>query len=397
VRQRALELSRWIDSWSPKDLAQLGPDPALDLGAALARAGRPKSPPAQLSAELAQLLERPWLGLGQEREQERTRIVLVAHRESFVGLACAAGLRDESRRQVLWGSELVDWTFYDLNGTRVVALAFREPAGADLLAGVSMQERNARALEEHVAQMAARSLFELDCGRGLDPMLGGALSNLLVIDEYGEIDTRTDGDLRGRATQARSQFVPGGRSEGGLLPPLQADGRWRLQRGAGYFVDELRASQKSGARRGGEPLSAFELLDDSQRRELIRAPILGPQAQGAQGLPPSFELDHAEFLRAYRCAFLHWLQHESAGDQSRAKFASLLAQLVAQRPGPQEEEREAWDDDRGAQGAPDETAPAEFPALVERIWGVPLSGERIEPTNLEGRFLAWLAGAPSAH
>ena len=57
---------------------------------------------------------------------------------------------------------------------------------------------------------AMRALLDHWFGDRMSPAFNAGIASNLVIDVFGEVDTRTDGDLRARETQARSMFVPGG-------------------------------------------------------------------------------------------------------------------------------------------------------------------------------------------
>ena len=77
----------------------------------------------------------------------------------------------------------------------------------------------------------------------------------------------------------------------------------------------------------------------------------------------------SEALRAYKSAFLYYLQTQAAGAgaKSREKFAQLLCKFA---------------DPKGS---------GEFEALFTQIYeGVALSDAECSKNSLEGRFLAWL-------
>ena len=78
-------------------------------------------------------------------------------------------------------------------------------------------------MQQQIAQLAGNAMIDNLFGDKIPPSLAGALSVNLVIDVYGECNTRVDGDLRARRMAAREFFVPGGASEGGVLPPNLAD------------------------------------------------------------------------------------------------------------------------------------------------------------------------------
>ena len=83
--------------------------------------------------------------------------------------------------------------------------------------------------------------------------------------------------------------------------------------------------------------------------------------------PDSVADDYAEFLRAYKSGFLHWLQTEAAGKkESRAKFGEFFVTL--------------------AQGEP-----RDFQVAVEEFYGSPLSSKDVDKNDLEGQFLKFVS------
>ena len=326
IEQSTKSLDSWMAAWPAKELAKLPGQKGVDLLQFFDKEAKGK--PARDSQALAQLLRPASDPSMQGAQLPPARLVVLSSREDFVGLTCAVGLLAPHQRSVLWDKHLCSWTYFDWNGTRVAALAYWDAGAQSHTTGTAMNERNPAALAHHVAQLCARSLFEQSMGRDFDPMLGGALSSAIVIEEFGALDTRTDGDLRSRSTQAREMFIPGGRSEGGLLPPILADGRWRARQAAGFFVAELHACQASGAKAGDDKLRCFELRDDAEKNHVVRAPFMGSKALSDASIPPAFHMDYAEFLRAYRCAFVHWLSKAAAGKESGQRFSKLLLALA---------------------------------------------------------------------
>ena len=132
-------------------------------------------------------------------------------------------------------------------------------------------------------------------------------------------------------SQGRSIFVPGGNPDGGFLPPVSAESRWRGTKGKDHFVAILAQIQEQSGKKAKsrvEKLARFELVsDDGSRRELVSAPFLGPNAvkPGQDVLP-----DYLELVRCYGVAFLHWLRLEGAGKpgESAARFGEFLRTLA---------------------------------------------------------------------
>ena len=306
-----------------------------------------------------------------ELARRPVRLVVLHERGAFLDYVAAVALAHPFLRDVFWVSDVEQWLAIHHDRTRAIALSFYD-AGNVRGPGIPMDERNPKALDEHVAQVAARGLIEESLGAGVEAMLAGGLATELVIDVFGEADTYTDGDTGARATRARSVFIPGGNPNGGILPPVPADSRWRAERGRDHFVGALRRAQKDGAKEAGRKagkLPNFLLQSRSGRQEyLVRAPFLGPG--GSESEPPgAFREDHLGFLRGYRAAFLHWLRTEAGGRRhSPERFRELLSALADP----------ALEDDTQT--------------LLEQVYGLPLSAADLEDEDsLEGEFLRWLS------
>jgi hypothetical protein len=186
--------------------------------------------------------------------------------------------------------------------------------------------------------------------------------------------------------------VPGGLSEGGVLPPAPAVGgdalvncRWRTGAGADYFVAALREAQVEGAKvaakdrsnaRRKDKLVHFPIgSDESGAQWIAHAPFLGAHAS-AQAYPePEFLNDYREFFKAYQSAFYHWLETTAEPvDGSRgdafATFLRLLGKPVTDV---------------------EPITKPEIGAALEEAYGLPFSGPDGSVDSLEWRFLTWLA------
>ncbi len=362
-------LAGWFGGWKAQDLRRVEARPGVALLEALA----PKDKVKAAAETVASRLRSPSTPLAEGARSQGARMILFPARADFVAFACALGLLRSELRPWLWTDGLARWTELDFDGTRVLTFQFAATEDAAFDAPpLSMKERNPRGLQEHVAQLGARSLFESLFRERLEPAVAAGLANVLVIDFYGEVDTRTDGDLRARATAAKSAFIPGAQEGGGAaFGAGDAGGRWRVDRGKDFFVRQLRAAQKKGAKlvERDERFRAFALEDDEAvEQHVVRAPFLGAAGE-QEGPPAAFRGDFQEFLRAYRVGFLHWLRAEAAGADSAARFAGLLAALETP--------------------ADPAAAPA-FPELIEGAYGAPLSAAVSGADDLEGRFLLWL-------
>jgi hypothetical protein len=360
-------LEKWLASWSPKTFSSR---PAQ--GADLIELAPPE---AQAALETFRTRMRNGQALGFEHPLTGVRLALFPERSEFVEFVCVAGRLDPHLTASAWNPGVSTWLEYQAQDTRFLCLEYGESSeGVVLERGEAVGARNPRALAELVAQVGTRALcLQIYDGR-LDPALVSGMANALVIEVYGELDTRIDGDVRSRSSEGRSIFVPGGNPDGGFLPASSAENRWRGTKGRDHFVGVLSQVQKTSGKKAPtrpERLTRFELLsDDGSTRALAQAPFLGP---GAQKPAPEVLADYLELLRCYGVAFLHWLRLAGAGaaEPSALRFGEFLQALA-----------------RGASAE-------DVPHLLERLYGRPLSAtspdELFAKETLEGEFLAWLS------
>jgi hypothetical protein len=362
----------WVKGWKSDELLRVAQDGQREALDAL----RAKASVRKASEQLAE-----FMGLGAALSLKRNKpvfepVVLVPDRERFVEMVCIGGWLYPRERRNFWHGGITNWTHFYVDHYKFLSLELTDPnqRPGNWTNGVSMNYRNPQAMAQQVAQLAIGSLLDNYYEERIPPALAGALSMNLVIELFGECDTRADGDLRVRRTGAREVFVPGGQSEGGVLPPLRADSRWRDRHGSDHFVSLLRQAQRDGAtkvRKAREKHKHFVLLSDSGgSRQVVTAPFLGAGATTADELPEEFRGDWVEFLRSYRSCFLWWLQNkaERSAKKSGGSFATLLEDLAVD-----EED-------------------LDLPMTFARTYdGDPLSCEDPGKKDLEGRFLRWLA------
>jgi hypothetical protein len=109
--------------------------------------------------------------------------------------------------------------------------------------------------------------------------------------------------------------------------------------------------------------------DDGGEKWPAVAPFFDASAT-APNPAAKFQGDFAEFLRAYKSAFIYWLQTKSQGTEkpSREKFAVLLKKLA------------------------DPNLAADFEGVFKDVYdGAALSGPESDKESLEGKFLVWLS------
>lgn len=303
---------------------------------------------------------------------ESVRVLLEPTRKGFVELVCFAGWQNEADRGLYWAEGVTSWMSASVHEDLVIALEYSVAGAppAEYGQGTPMDA----SMAEQVVQLASNAVFERFYGERAPSAFVQGLSMNLVIELFGEVNTRVDGDTRGRQTQKREVFVPGGASEGGQLGKNSADTRWRELQGADHFLKILKQAQKEGAeadKKAKNRVACFGLRDDkgADVRAVI-APFFGTAA-GDKQVPESHQGDFAECLRAYKCAFLYWMQTQAgAGDKkSREKFAQFLCKLA-------------------------DPAATDFETVFTQVYeGAALSNAECDKNSLEGRFLAWLPGA----
>lgn len=304
-------------------------------------------------------------------------LLLSPDRADFLALAGLFGKLEPDSRSMNWNDQLLTWTEFGWNEHQVVALQYppAKPNPERLGDGMKMNEREPTGLHQHVAQRCAVQLSWHCFDKLLDPALEMALAQALVVDLYSENNTRSGGASRGNTTDGMTAFIPGGNSNGGMLPPTNADSGWRSTFGKDYFVKPLRASHKLGAKltdsKQDKPLCFQLTSEDTSKRVAVKAPFFGAAAAGKELPPPEFMTDYQEFFRAYKTAFAHWMREKSGKTpkESRDRFGELLRKVA------------------------EVGSAATFEELVAEVYGIPLSSKDPSATSLERGFLEWLGGS----
>jgi hypothetical protein len=351
--------------------------PATDLLAYFGAGDEERALAARVGDELVR--ER---GLGFVPQRQRpVQVAFAPTRQDFLELCAYVGWFDETWRGTYWVDTASNWTEFYWNDLQVVGLEYPPAAASgDPFVGSAMDAEDATGLWQHVAQRGAHSLCWFAFGRRLDAAFEAGLAQELVAFVYGESNTRSGGNGRGSTRDGWSMFVPGGLSQGGWLPKLSADSRWREKKGADHYVEVLQLAQREGgkeARNARDKLPSFQIAhDDGVQRRPVRAPFFGQVAR-AKELPPEEYLgDYREFFRAYKACFTYWLTEHAEGNakKSRAKLAQVFERMAASVPAEGEE--------------PDIDA---FERILSEVYGRAWSAVDDEPANLEWQFLSWLA------
>jgi len=325
-------------------------------------------------------------------------LVLMPERKGFVEFLAFAGWVRPAWSASFWVDGAEDWNEFRLEDLQVIALQY--PAGGaksgDYTRAASMKDRAPTGLEEQVVQLAMNQLLACMHGDELPDPLVKALSINMIIELYGACHTRLDGDLGSRSASAREGFVRGGKSSGGTLQMNVAESRWRTDYGKYHYLKILKQVQKSGAaadKRNKNRYASFLLIGDNEgARSIVHAPML--DASSPPKDPPAPVLgDFQEFYRAYRTAFVFWLQTAAVGPKKKSQsvFCELMARLSARVGDGAEGEGEG--EARGTGEAREAAAVAQldFPELVREVYGVPLTDPELSADSLEGQFLKWLS------
>lgn len=228
-------------------------------------------------------------------------------------------------------------------------------------------------LLQNVVQTTMSAFARIWLGEEALNYLTVGLAMNVVFAVCGEDNTRTGGDERGKSVGARVAFVPGGRSEGGLLAGANLDSMWRPTKGRDWFVQPLKRGMKSGERKARKKhkLGAFLIHSDNQSQwRVVYAPFFTAPTEEVGPLPAQFVGDSKELLRAYTCCFVHWLREKGVGKTGKVShqaFAELLHAIHAD--------------------------PKSLEASCQKIYGVAPSKAGLDEDSLERRFLEKLQPA----
>lgn len=397
ARKDLAAIGKWIDTWSASALRRVDPEGSPSLYDLLGAKDEIKSAARRLRTYEEQGIKKTaWDGGWNEPTIRVTRVVLCPTRKDFLELAAYAGSVDKDQHAVLWSEQMLERNSAWSDRTQLIALeapgAFPPRPDQPFLAS-SMNHNDQTGLRQHVVERVATSLL-----RDIYYYLGvhffeDALATNMVIAVCGRnmigFNWSYEWKQQGATTQAYERFVPGGNPAGGSLPqrkarpgPLQVTAAyvspWNATKGEKFFLDALKDSQKAGgqlaARDKDNPLrkdktAHFEIKsEEGGKAAVVSAPFFGPAAEGKTLPPDKFLDDYEEFFRAYRSAFFEWIRMHGGSDEadSRRKFSLLIEGQATRKV--------------------DDT----LSAIVESVYGVPLSAEDGSQDSLEWRFLAWL-------
>lgn len=370
VRADLKAVSGWVKGIRPQALAKVKDCAGKDVTEVL---GAPESVSAASRRLVLSFGRGEALGLARD-PPALVRVLLAPTRREFAQIVCFVGWWSEEWKATYWVDSISDWSTCWMDDIQVIALEYAAAGHLpeDYSSGEALNKSDPQVMEQQVVQLSIQRVFEQLYGEGVPPAFSSGLAMNLVIDQFGEINTRVDGDLRGRSAARREVFVPGGASNGGFLPKSSAETRWREDHGKDRFVRVLRHAQKEGDGLDQElknRAAGFAIRSDAGGEvHAVAAPFLGAAAAEGGAPPEAFLGDFAEMLRGYKCAFIGWLQTKSGGAEkaSREKFAQLIERLAD--PG------------------------LEFESAFQAVYdGAPLSDAEAGKDSLEGQFLLWLS------
>ncbi len=382
-------LATWIEGWRSNDFKQLDEAPDKDLVGFL-----------EPTPEVAAAAERQRKAFARGGElgldlagAPQLELVLAPARLDFMQTVAFLGRDDSEFRANNWQPGIDQWTQLWNGYGLVVAAEYAPWNGFDpkFQQKKPMSDIEPDGVAQLIVQQAALALLTIEAGTPEPVLPRRCLANALTIEARGALNV-LDGERQittsGATTRPYERFVPGGLSEGGVLPAIPAapldtiiESRWRKGHGKDYFVKPLaegqaagaKAAKKAKAERAKDKLAHFELRGDVAGEHVVSAPFLGAQANQKAYPPAAFLNDFREFFNSYQTAFLHWLR--TASDEDPALRAERFAQYVELLTEPGAVEGDSLDQ------------------RIEDIYGLPLSAPDGETDSLEWRFLAWLADA----
>lgn len=390
-KKAVAELSTWVQGWKATAIAKADKAADKDVYALCGANDAVKQAQVQLAACLT---DAQIVGIV-PRDGKRLSLVFAPTRRDFVELLGYAGLADPAQQGLLWQASSTQWTNFWIGWNFVVAMEY--PAWGndpEFRTGTSMSKFDATGLQQHTLLNAANALQWLCYGDDDALYIHQGVAMNLAIAVTGELNTLEGDTVRGTtggSTRPYEKFVPGGNPNGGILPPIPAtsqdslkDGRWREGKAKDHCAGVLRKNQKEGVKQLAKdrPKEMDVVLErdkaahfllvagENGPKTFVSAPFFGEQV--SKKPYPKFEFlpDYREFFRAYKCCFFDWLKKsgdKTSPEASDAKFREFLKKLNGR--------------------APDVT----YEALVQQIYGVPLSAANGSSDSLEWRFLDWLA------
>lgn len=321
-------------------------------------------------------------------EGRQLQVILAPARLDFMRWIGYGGLVDETSKANNWFDDAAQWTQCWLGWKLVLALEYASWEGFDptFKASQPMKKVGDGIMAQHVVQQATYGLLRACRPTVPESRYDSALAMLMTIDACGEINTIEGAggvSASGGKTKPYSKFVPGGNPKGGTLPGRSARGlsvitesRWRKGHGADGFSAPIKNGQVEGLKAAKgldkvDPVATFVMRqEDNSGKHIVRAPFFGPHADEQEYPPGEYLVDYAEFYRAYKAAFFHWLEHTGIDSKSHAAQWSELMRAL-----------------------PTIGDKLDFDGLVAQVYGLPISAKDDSTDSLEWRFLRSISKA----
>ncbi|MFT5286419.1 MAG: hypothetical protein ACI8TQ_002588 [Planctomycetota bacterium] len=377
-------LHKWVKSWSTSALSAIGKFPERDIMERLGAGDEVREAHARIEVFMCRA---EYMGI-RLHDVPDTQILFVPDRITMLQLMCFAGWNSERDQDYYWKEGIIKWTSFWNEETQIIAMDYPgfpidvEAPGV----GAEMNEFEQTGLGQHASEKTATSIFWRYYGNNDALFYEAAMGVNLAISVYKENNVRTGAPVfknMGASTSAYSVFVPGGNPSGGTLGARGAIAviivpLWRETKGRDHYVKPLGKAQKKGkklARKDKNPnqdsLAHFIIFGPSESQtSYVTAPFFGPFSENKELPEKDFLVDYEDFFRAYSAGFFDWIKKRAGGKdaEANAKLFATLNHRLATR-------------DKSTS----------FAALMEDIYGLPLSAENGHTDSLEWRFLTYIS------
>lgn len=382
-------LESWVEAWDAGALKRVAKAEDKDLLVALEAPEEVVLAAGRFKKAMA---SRAQLGLAPQFV-DGVRVLLCPTRKEFMQTIGYLGLRDSKWADQHWIQGADQWTQCWTGETLVLALEYAPWSGFDekFEAAMDPKEFDQGGDLQHVVNQIARAFLFRVFNNPDFVNLERALAANLVVQTRGKIVV-LDGEgiitSSGGRTMPYSRFVPGGLSEGGVLPAIPAgpldqitSSKWRKSAGSDFFLEDLRKGQQEAAKvarklkekqnpKRKDPFAHFLLSNESGDDEhLVTAPFLGEFASEQRYPAPEFLNDYRVFFKSYQTAFHHWLRTvgvDEDPEKAQRRYAMFLREL--------------------ASPANDQ----QVYTVLDRVYGIPTSARDGESDSLEWRFLRYV-------
>ena len=345
-------LEGWIGGWSKAKLKKLAKDAE---GGSLFELLEAEDAVREASARLAPMIYDAEIMAVVPQFIEDIPVLFSATRLNFMQLVGYAGIVFPAVQESTWFPSTADWTQFWMDKTMVVALQY-SPWSDDpkFKGGLSMNKFDKGGQRQHVVQQLADALTNKTLNRNDVPLIDKGLAVHMTVAVCGSANT-VDGEgaitTSGAQTRPYSRFVPGGKSEGGVLPKASAqpfnvtrESAWRKAKVGELYFTALQDGQALGGKRvkkdkkrplAKRPEAHFGLEAPSGKKIAVTAPFLGEFSSQRPYPDGEYLNDFREFFRAYQACFLDWLSKTgSEGDTpevAQEKFRQLISRLSLEK------------------------------------------------------------------